>query len=197
MAPYSSILAWRIPWMEEPGGLQSMVLLRVGHDWATSLPLFTFMHWRRKWQPTRVLARRTPGTGEPGGLPSMGWQRVRHDWSDLAAAAAIKLVFQLIQTLCSTSWPSGITTSNFIWIYQIKVVERFHCIHLHTKILHWGDMRAIVYLSDNPLDALILCLLALGVMLIDKTSLRRYLPVKMVCMCKYLIGIPSDKYMKS
>ena len=50
MAPHSSPLAWNIPCLEEPGGLQSMVLLRVGHDWATSLSLFTFMHWRRKWQ---------------------------------------------------------------------------------------------------------------------------------------------------
>mgnify|MGYP007134189762 CR=1 FL=1 len=52
--PHSSTLAWKIPWMEEPGRLQSMGLLRVGHDWATSLSLFTFMHWRRKWQPTPV-----------------------------------------------------------------------------------------------------------------------------------------------
>ena len=49
-----SILAWKIPWMEEPGGLQSMGSLGVGHDWATSLSLFTFMHWRRKCQPTPV-----------------------------------------------------------------------------------------------------------------------------------------------
>ena len=54
MAPYSSTLAWKIPWTEEPGGLQSMGSLRVGHNWATSLSLFTFMHWRRKWQPTAV-----------------------------------------------------------------------------------------------------------------------------------------------
>ena len=54
MATHSSILAWRIPGTEEPGGLQSMGLHRVGHDWATSLSLFTFMHWRRKWQPTPV-----------------------------------------------------------------------------------------------------------------------------------------------
>ena len=53
MAPHSSILAWKIPWMEEPGRLQSMGSLRVGHKWATSLSLFTFMHWR-KWQPTPV-----------------------------------------------------------------------------------------------------------------------------------------------
>ena len=88
MAPHSSTLAWRITWMEEPGRLQSMGSLRVGQDWTTSLSLFTFMHWRRKWQPTRVLAWRIPGTVEPGGLPSMGSHRVRHDWSDLAAAAA-------------------------------------------------------------------------------------------------------------
>ena len=51
---HSSTLAWKIPWMEEPGGLQSMGSLSVQHDWATSLSLFTFMHWRRKWQPTPV-----------------------------------------------------------------------------------------------------------------------------------------------
>ena len=54
MATHSSTLAWKIPWVEEPGRLQSMGLLRVRHDWVTSLSLFTFMHWRRKWQPTPV-----------------------------------------------------------------------------------------------------------------------------------------------
>ena len=54
MASHSSTLAWKIPWMEEPGRLQSMGVLRVWHEWATSLSLFTFMHWRRKWQPTPV-----------------------------------------------------------------------------------------------------------------------------------------------
>ena len=89
MAPHSSTLAWKIPWMEEPGRLQSMGSLKVGHDWATSLSLFTFMHWRRKWQPTPVfLPGESQGRGEPGGLPSVGSHRVRHDWSDLAAAAA-------------------------------------------------------------------------------------------------------------
>ena len=64
MAPHSSTLAWKIPWMEEPGRLQSMGSLRVGHDWATSLSLFTFMHWRRKWQPAPVFL---PGE-------SQGWR---------------------------------------------------------------------------------------------------------------------------
>ena len=52
MAPHSSTLAWKIPCTEEPGRLQSMGSLKVGHDWATSLLLFTFMQWRRKWQLT-------------------------------------------------------------------------------------------------------------------------------------------------
>ena len=54
MAPHSSTLAWEIPWMEEPGGLQSTGLHGVRQDWVTSLSIFTFMHWRRKWQPTPV-----------------------------------------------------------------------------------------------------------------------------------------------
>jgi len=66
MAPHSSTLAWKIPWMEEPGGLQSMGSLRVGQDSATSLSLFTFLHWRRKWHPTPVFL---PGESQgPGSL---------------------------------------------------------------------------------------------------------------------------------
>ena len=52
--PTPGPLAWKIPWTEEPVMLQSMGSLRVRHDWATSLSLFTFLHWRRKWQPTPV-----------------------------------------------------------------------------------------------------------------------------------------------
>ena len=74
MATHSSTLGWKIPWTEEPGRLQSMGSLGVRHD-------FTFMHWRRKWQPTPVfLPGESQGeTGEPGGLPSMRLHRVGHD----------------------------------------------------------------------------------------------------------------------
>ena len=91
VAPHSNILAWELPWTEEPGRLQSMGLQRVGHDWATSLSLFTFMHWRGMATHSSALAWRIPGTAEPGGLQSMGSHRVRHDWSDLAAAATVVL----------------------------------------------------------------------------------------------------------
>ena len=63
MAPHSSTLAWKIPWMEGPGRLQSMGSLRVRHYGATSLSLFPFMHWRRQWQPTPVFCLENPRDG--------------------------------------------------------------------------------------------------------------------------------------
>ena len=80
MATHSSTLAWKIPWTEEPGRLQSVGSLRVGHDCATSLSLFTF-HALEKEMATHssVLAWRIPGMGEPGRLPSVGSLRVGHD----------------------------------------------------------------------------------------------------------------------
>ena len=78
MAPHSSTLAWKIPWTEEPGRLRSMGSLRVGHDWATSLSLFTFMHWRRKWQPTPVfLSGESQGQGSLVGCRL--WGRTESD----------------------------------------------------------------------------------------------------------------------
>ena len=77
MAPNSSTVAWKIPWMEEPGRLQSMGSLS-----QTQLSDFTFtshFHALEKEMATHssVLAWRIPGTGEPGGLPSMGSHRGR------------------------------------------------------------------------------------------------------------------------
>ena len=77
MAPHSSTLAWRIPWVEEPGRLQSMGSRKVRYDFP-----FTFhFHALEKAMATHssVLAWRIPGTEEPGGLPSLGLHRVRHD----------------------------------------------------------------------------------------------------------------------
>ena len=75
MAPHSSTLAWKIPWTEELGMLQSMGSLRVRHD-------FTFhFHALEKEMATRssVLAWRIPGTVEPDGLPAMGSHRIGHN----------------------------------------------------------------------------------------------------------------------
>ena len=80
MTPHSSTLAWKIPWMEEPGRLQSMGLLRVG----TRLSAFTFtFHFQALEKEmgtySSVLAWRIPGTGEPDRPPSVGSHRVGHD----------------------------------------------------------------------------------------------------------------------
>ena len=74
MVAHSSTLAWKIPWMEEPGRLQSMGSLR---DTTEQL----HFHALEKETATHssVLAWRIPGAREPGGLPSMGSQRVRHN----------------------------------------------------------------------------------------------------------------------
>ena len=92
MAPHSSTLAWKIPWKEEPGRLQSMVSRRVGH--LLSDFTFTFhFHELKKERATHssILAWRIPGTAEPGGLPSMGSHRVGHGWRDLAVAVTVTL----------------------------------------------------------------------------------------------------------
>ena len=96
MAPYSSTLAWKFPWKEEPGRLQS-----VGSWSWTRLSDFTFTFYFHAWEKemaihSSVLACRIPGMAEPGGLPSMGSHRVEHDWSDLVAATS---VFTLSSTI--------------------------------------------------------------------------------------------------
>ena len=79
MAPHSSTLAWKIPWTEKPGRLQSMGSLS-----RIRLSDFTFtfhFHALEKEMATysSILAWRIPETGDPSGLPSMGLHRVRHD----------------------------------------------------------------------------------------------------------------------
>ena len=129
MAPHSSTLDWKVPWMEEPGRLQSMGSLRIGHDWATSLSLFTFMHWRRKWQPTPVFL---PGESQDGGAwwaAVYGVAQSRTHWSDLAAAAAWVLWFRGAQRV-RHDW-----VTDLIW-YDEYCVYRFCCfiVFLYTNV---------------------------------------------------------------
>ena len=120
MAPHSSTLAWKISWMEEPGRLWSMGSLRVGHDWETSLSLFTFMHWRRKWQPTPVFL--------PGGSQGWGslvgchlWGRRESDTTEATAAAAAAV--------------------DFFWRFSLGFTEHFESISC-TKL---GDFTIIIF----------------------------------------------------
>ena len=110
MATHSSTRAWKIAWMEEPGRLQSMGLLRVGHDWVTSLSLFTFTNWRRKWQPTPVFL---PGEsqGQQGLVGCRLWGCTESDTTSDLAAVAVKLLARLLWYVLA-----GILT----WILKCK-----------------------------------------------------------------------------
>ena len=99
MAPHSSTPAWKIPWMEEPGRLQSMGSLRVGHNWATSLSLFTFVHWRRKWQPT-------PGSSVPGILQARTLEWVAISFSN-AWKWKVKVKLLSCAQLLATPWTAA------------------------------------------------------------------------------------------
>ena len=109
MVSHSSTLAWKIPWMEEPGRLQSVHGVAKSR---TRLSDFTFtfhFHALEKEMATHssVLAWRIPGTGEPSGLPSMGSHRVGHDSSDLVAAAAATKLKYASNVLINKSWKSS------------------------------------------------------------------------------------------
>ena len=87
MALPSSTLTWKIPWTEEPGRLQSMRLLRVGHDWVTSLSLFTFMHWRCKWQLTPMFL---PGESQGRGslVACLLWGCTESDTTEVTCSSS-------------------------------------------------------------------------------------------------------------
>ena len=116
MAPHSSTLVWKIPWMEEPGRLQSMGSLRVGHDRATSLSLFTFIHWRRKWHPTPVWPlQKWPCSAAP---------RVRGRGAPRSQAATAYHSF-LVESISCHAWNKDRT--------QIAICPNNHEVHIYEK----------------------------------------------------------------
>ena len=114
MAPHSSTLAWRIPWTEEPGRLQSMGSLRVKQDWVTSLSLFTFMHWRRKWQPTPVFL---PGESQERGA----W------WAAIYGVAQSQTRLKRLSSSSSSQLTIVVTVSG--------EQQRDSAIHIHVSVL--------------------------------------------------------------
>ena len=93
--------AWKIPWMEEPGRLQSMGLLRVGHDWVTSLSLFTFVHWRGKWQPTPMfLPGESRGQGSlVAAIYGVTQSRTRLKWLSSSSSTILTILLPQMQRL--------------------------------------------------------------------------------------------------
>ena len=137
MATHSSILAWKIPWTEEPGRLQSMGLPRVGHDWATSLSLFTFMHWRRKWQPTPVFL---PGESQGQGslVGCCLWGRTELDSTEGTQQQQQQHTIKMIITWywCSSLWFSVVC--KFLGIRnKILVLSSYLGVSPCTKSMIW------------------------------------------------------------
>ena len=128
MAPHSSTLAWKIPWTEEPGRLQSMGSLRVGHKWATSLSLFTFMHWRRKWQPTPVfLPGESQGWGSLVGCRLWGCTRLK--WVGSSSSSRASLVAQMVKNL-PVVWET--------WVQSLGWEDPLEAdMATHSSILSW------------------------------------------------------------
>ena len=116
MACHSSTLAWKIPWTEEPGRLQFIGSWRVRHDWATSLSLFTFMHWRRKWQPTPVFL---PGESQRWGslVGYRLWGHAESDTTEVTQQQHKSKDFNLISKLYTESKKHRITglAQRFVW----------------------------------------------------------------------------------
>ena len=164
MAPHSSTLAWKIPWTEEPGRLQSMGSRRVGHNWETSLSLFLSCTGEGNGNPLQysffffhssILAWRIPGTGKPGGLPSMGSHRVGHDWSDLAAAARVHCVVVSSLHMCLGTCimsSSSRATNAFNKISHFPFVKMhlsFTMLHIACSECLWDPFYNLEYLGST------------------------------------------------
>ena len=108
MVPHSSTFAWKIPWMEEPGRLQSMGSLRDGHGGATSLSLFTFMHWRRKWQTTPVFL---PGESQGWGslVGCCLWSCIESDTTEVTSSSMWRSKRLKIANTVKQGWRSDAT----------------------------------------------------------------------------------------
>ena len=111
-------LAWKIPWAEEPSRLQSMGLLRVGHDWVTSLSLFTFMHWRRKCNPLQRSCLENPRDGRAWWAAVYGFAQ---SWTQLKQLSSNDK-----EPACPNKHMKRCSTSLIIREMQIKTTVRYH-----------------------------------------------------------------------
>ena len=128
MATHSSTLALKIPWTEEPGRLQSMGSLRVRHNWATSISLFTFVHWRRKWQPTPAFL-----PGESQGQRSLVGCRL---WGRTESDTTERL---------SRSSSMGIIS--FCWFFRRSIRSR-HTLNIFLLILKLKEFSDSIFLPQ-------------------------------------------------
>ena len=166
MATHSRTLAWRIPWTQEPGRLQSVGSLRVGHDWATSLSLFTFMHWKRQWQPTPVFL---PGESQGWGKAAVyGVAQSRTRLKRLSSSSIGKSIFyftiQLHKTtvvMCISLWCISHSpfycSVLFFFFKDCHPLNWFHDVLMSHPILHLASTPLVLqtYYSDPDIEQLV------------------------------------------
>ena len=168
MAPHSSTHAWKIPWTEEPGRLQSMGSLRVGHDRTTSLSLFTFMHWRRKWQPTPVFCLENPRDREAWWAAIYGVTQ-SWTWLNWLSSSSLSFIFitpggwskkillqfmseRILPVFSSKSYIlSGVTYMSiihfeFIFVYDVRECYNFILLHVAVQFSHHHLLKRLSFL---------------------------------------------------
>ena len=151
MAPHSSTLAWKIPWTEKPGRLQSMGSLRVRHDWATSLSLFTFMHWRRKWQPTPVFL---PGESQGRGslVGCRFWGHTESDTTDATQQQQQQQSLLCWPCFCLVPQWSALEIKAFILCLESKSTNDSFLVNVGKKflaIIRNYKIRLIISIADS------------------------------------------------
>ena len=134
MATHSSTLAWKIPWVEEPGRLQSMGSWRVGHDWVTPLSLFTFLYWRRKWQPTPVfLPRESQGRGNLEGYHL--WGRTELDTTEVTQQQQQPYWFDCCSFLYSLKSKTVMPPALFFFLKITLAIQSLFWFHKDFRIV--------------------------------------------------------------
>ena len=158
---HSSTLAWKTPWTEEPGGLQSMGSLRVGHDWATSLSLFTFMHWRRKWQPTPVSCLENPRDGGAwwAAIYGVTQSRTRLKWLSSSSSSSnirISSIDDCVSKRIHPKWGGANATPKYTFsaweLFGAKLFLRGHTITFETQVkmaLQWVTFTRVISTSKE------------------------------------------------
>ena len=107
--------------MEEPGRLQSMGSRRIGHDWATSLSLFTFMHWRRKWQPTHCSCLENPRDGGAWWAAIYGVAQSQTGLKRLSSSSSSSLSRKIVDYFIVWPWVSFTSNHSLTWEIKIQI----------------------------------------------------------------------------
>ena len=173
MAPHSRTLSWKTPWAEEPGRLQSIGSLRVWHDWATWLSLFTFMHWRRKWQPTPVFL---PGESRGRGLADVYGVTQSRTWLKRLSSSSSIVMFTALKKYVRKYlvWKNQ-CKRQYIFYKPQRILHTFQCCefkHLKPDILQLAQAQGHGGMSWRSLDSVSFLPLALGLMVLHIVAVQ-------------------------